>query len=139
MDDPAGGFPNANYTTNADAVLNVANRPNDILANDSSTTGDPLTIIGSDSNSVNGATVMVNADGSFTYDPTGSAALQQLDEGQILAFDTFTYTITDATTPPDGLMDVQVINTVGPKLTTDGESCIFGCCHALCIVKALLA
>ncbi|MCA9208641.1 MAG: tandem-95 repeat protein, partial [Planctomycetales bacterium] len=38
--------------------------------------------------------VSVNSDGTFTYDPTGVAVIQQLTTGQTLV-DTFTYTATD--------------------------------------------
>jgi VCBS repeat-containing protein len=41
-----------------------------------------------------GSAVTINADGSFTYDPTSSAALQALPEGQS-ATDTFTYRAND--------------------------------------------
>ena len=41
-----------------------------------------------------GAIVTVNADGSYTYDPTGVAAFQALGQGQT-ATDSFTYTMQD--------------------------------------------
>ena len=43
-----------------------------------------------------GATVLLNADGTVTYDPDGaSAAISGLQPGQSVV-DTFTYTITDS-------------------------------------------
>jgi len=42
-----------------------------------------------------GATVVVNSDGSFTYDPATSSTLQNLSSGQS-AVDTFYYLITDS-------------------------------------------
>ena len=42
-----------------------------------------------------GATVLVNPDGTFDYDPTAATAIQALDDGDSAA-DTFTYTITDS-------------------------------------------
>ena len=83
-----------------------------VLTNDTDVdASDTLTVIGN-SQSALGAAVTVAADGSFTYDPRTVAALQDLDEGQSIT-DTFTYTVTDATVAPDGLMAVQVINTTG--------------------------
>ena len=49
----------------------------------------------SDATSAKGATVAVAADGSYTYDATGSATLQALAVGETTT-DTFTYTITDS-------------------------------------------
>ena len=51
-----------------------------------------------------GASVLVNGDGSLTYDPTGVAVLQDLATGTA-ATDTFTYTITD----PFGLFDTATV------------------------------
>ena len=76
-----------------DAVLNVP--ANGVLANDTDPdTGDTLTITAFDATSVQGATVTVAADGSYTYDPTGSAALNALAAGATTT-DTFSYTISD--------------------------------------------
>ena len=79
-------------STNEDTVLNVA--PDGVLAND--TGGSlPLEVIGHDDPSANGAAVTVNADGSYTYDPTSVPLLQALAVGESLV-DTFTYTMTNA-------------------------------------------
>lgn len=83
-----------------------------VFANDIDPDTPDLNIATYDSTSAYGASVVVNSDGSFTYDPTGSAQLQDLDEGQWVT-DTFTYTATDATTPPDGLMRVQLLTASG--------------------------
>ncbi len=102
VDDPNGGLPNAAYTTTEDAVLNVPDGPDDVLANDTDPdTGDSINLVTFDSTSVNGAAVVVNPDGSFSYDPSGSATIQTLDQGQPLT-DTFTYTITDSLVPANG-------------------------------------
>ena len=65
-----------------------------LLANDSDPENVPLRIVGFDAASVLGAAVTVNADGSYSYDPSGSAALNALAVGEN-ANDTFTYTISD--------------------------------------------
>jgi autotransporter-associated beta strand protein/VCBS repeat-containing protein len=79
-------------------IIATTNLPN----NNGNNTGlDGLTINGSvasgsivafDSVSDLGATVTMNPDGTFTYDPTGSAELQALAAGESVT-DTFTYTI----------------------------------------------
>ena len=91
-----------------DETLNIPDGVSDILSNDD---GSPLTIVGADNKSANDATVVVNNDGSFSYDPTSSTIIQSLNEGEMLV-DTFTYSITDST-PPDGLFEVQVVSTSG--------------------------
>ncbi|MCA9139121.1 MAG: tandem-95 repeat protein, partial [Planctomycetales bacterium] len=47
-----------------------------------------------------GARVIVHADGSFSYDPTVSAAIAQLQADGIDVVDTFTYTIREVIAPP---------------------------------------
>ncbi|MEB3884988.1 Ig-like domain-containing protein, partial [Lyngbya sp. CCY1209] len=53
-----------------------------------------LTVTGFQTPSTRGAAVTVNDDGSYTYDPTGVAALEALTAGEEVT-DTFTYTIAD--------------------------------------------
>ncbi len=50
-------------------------------------------------NSALGATVIVNADGSFTYDPTSSALIQQLTAQGQDVIDTFSYGVIDPLLP----------------------------------------
>lgn len=76
-----------------DTVLNV-DTTSGVLSNDSDPNTHPLTVTTFQSASVLGATVVVNANGSYTYDPTGVAALQALATGE-LASDAFTYTTGD--------------------------------------------
>ena len=76
-----------------DTVLN-ASAPG-VLANDSDPESDILTVTGFDAVSAKGAAVTVNADGSYTYDPTGSATLGALAVGENTT-DTFTYTVSDS-------------------------------------------
>ncbi len=81
------GFP-----TNEDAILNVP-APG-LLSGDYDPDGQNIEIFDYDTTSALGATVVVNANGSFTYNPTASATLQALNVGGSLT-DTFTYTIVD--------------------------------------------
>jgi VCBS repeat-containing protein len=64
-----------------------------------------------------GATVVVNADGSFTYNPGTSATLQNLGFGQS-AVDTFYYLITDSVQGyAQGIVSITVSGPAGPALT----------------------
>ncbi|MEZ5465268.1 MAG: Ig-like domain-containing protein [Lysobacteraceae bacterium] len=92
---PVNDGPNAvddSFATDEDTVLNVA-APG-VLANDTDPEGDMLAVTAYDAISTQGALVTVNADGSFSYDPTGSAALQALTAGNSVD-DSFGYTIED--------------------------------------------
>ncbi len=80
--------------TDADTALAV-DAAHGVLANDSDPDHlDVLSIAGFDAASAFGAAVSVAADGSYSYDPTGSHALQALAQGEI-ATDSFQYTIVD--------------------------------------------
>lgn len=68
--------------------LYVTSNDFDIDAND------VLTVSAFDAVSALGASISLNADGSLRYDPTGAAALQALNEGD-MAEDTFWYTASD--------------------------------------------
>uniref|UniRef100_UPI003727AC40 tandem-95 repeat protein n=1 Tax=Yoonia sp. R2-816 TaxID=3342638 RepID=UPI003727AC40 len=65
-----------------------------LLGNDSDADGDALTMTAVSATSTHGATLVLNTDGTISYDPTGADAVQALTEGQTLT-DTFTYTIND--------------------------------------------
>ncbi|HEC28894.1 MAG TPA: DUF4347 domain-containing protein, partial [Gammaproteobacteria bacterium] len=80
----------AAYTTDDNTVLSV-NAANGILVNDFNGDGSTISVAGSSPTSTLGATVNVNADGSFSYDPTTSSTLNALAPGASLT-DTFTYT-----------------------------------------------
>ncbi len=91
-------------TINEDTVLNVA-APG-VLANDTDPdTSDVLSVVANTFVTINGAVVTINADGSYTYNPTGSAILQALAVGEYLV-DNFTYTITDG----NGGMDTATVS-----------------------------
>ncbi|MCP4306206.1 MAG: hypothetical protein GY788_15300 [bacterium] len=65
-----------------------------VLVNDTDPDGDVIFVSGFDDTSVYGAVVSVGSDGSYSYDPTGSATIQVLGKGESLV-DSFTYTIDD--------------------------------------------
>jgi VCBS repeat-containing protein len=83
-------------TTDEETVLSLVNGADaSVLGNDTDENmGDTLTIDAADATSAQGATVTVNLDGTFTYDPTGAAALQALNDGDSVV-DSFSYTVTD--------------------------------------------
>ena len=66
-----------------------------ILANDSDPEGEPLSAVAQTVGSALGASVTINADGSFSYDPTTAPGLQSLAAGANTN-DTFQYTVQDA-------------------------------------------
>ena len=112
---------NDTYATNEDTALNVTLVEEGVLDNDTDPEDDSLSVTGSDPTSTMGATVSVNADGTFSYDPTGSATIQALDAGDPTA-DSFTYTISDGDTGTD--TGTVTINLTGvndaPTATNDG-------------------
>ena len=87
----------------------VAAAASGVLANDTDPdAADPLTATTFSGTSGLGAAFTLNGDGSYTYDPTGVAAFDELDGGQSLD-DTFTYTVTDSQGSTDtGLLTVTV-------------------------------
>lgn len=113
-----------------DTIFNTGN----VLANDAGTSLTSTTFGGGDisafdATSVQGATITNNNDGTFGYDPTGSAILQALDTGSDIV-DTFTYTVTDfqgnntvgtVTITVDGVNDAPVVRNESLE-TTDRTS-----------------
>ncbi|MBN4075522.1 DUF4347 domain-containing protein, partial [Gammaproteobacteria bacterium AH-315-E17] len=73
-----------------------------------------------------GATLTLNADGTYTYDPTGSAALQGLAYGET-ATETFTYTIIDNLGNADNAELTVTISGLddAPVLTATGDDPLF--------------
>ncbi|MEZ6135388.1 MAG: tandem-95 repeat protein [Pirellulaceae bacterium] len=84
------------YVTNENTVLQVPAAG--LLSNDSDVDlpADTLSVVGGTIESAFGATVTINADGSFTYDPSAVTSIQQLTTGQNV-LDSFTYMVQDAT------------------------------------------
>lgn len=92
-------------STNANVVLIGSG----LLDNDTDPDAtDTLQVSTADSASAQGAVVNVNADGSFSFDPTGATALISLPAGQSVT-DTFSYTAAD---PFGGTSAAQVTVTV---------------------------
>ncbi len=88
--------PTANDDTLAigeDAVLS-ATASESVLANDRDPEGEPLSVTPFEGTSALGARVTMAADGSYAYDPTVSAAVQALSEGETRT-DSFAYDLTD--------------------------------------------
>ena len=97
--DPVNDAPVAEpdaYTTDEDTLLTVA-APG-LLSNDTDVDLplDTLTAVAGTYQSDLGATVVVNSDGSMSYDPATVPDLQQLTSGQSVS-DTFVYQVQDAT------------------------------------------
>ena len=65
-----------------------------LLANDTDPDGDVLEIVAVSATSELGAAVMLNGDGTITYDPRGAIALRALELGEHLT-DSFTYWVGD--------------------------------------------
>jgi VCBS repeat-containing protein len=109
-DDPDGG----SFTTTATSLLTLSGN-DDILSNDSDVdAADTISITSVASSSALGAAVMLNNDGSVTYDPTVSSPLQNLSTGEIVT-DTFTYTISDVA----GLTDMATVSVDVSAYTPD--------------------
>lgn len=102
----------------------------DVLANDTDD-GAPgnLSIAQFSTTSAMGAAITLNQDGTFTYDPTGSAALQALNTGDAVD-DTFTYAVQDAFGAVSNTATVTVhLNGVDEAPDNDGP--LFGAPIAL--------
>jgi VCBS repeat-containing protein len=81
-------FGRAFFTTNEDTVFTTSN----VLANDTDSDGDTLTISSFDGTSTKGGLITSNNDGTFNYNPNGQ--FESLGAGEQTT-DTFTYTISD--------------------------------------------
>ena len=81
-----------------------------VLANDTDAEGDPLTVTTAGTfTTALGAAVTLGADGSYTYDPTVSAALQAMGSGTSQV-DSFSYSVTDGNGGTDSAsVDVKVV------------------------------
>ena len=80
-----------------------------VLVNDIDPDDDSGTVLEAsfDGFSLYGARVIVNADGSFSYDPSVSATLQQFADDGIDVVDSFTYTITEVAAPQGNSQSVD--------------------------------
>ncbi len=83
------------FATDEDKLLSV-NQAGGVLSNDTDPdSGDTKTVFAFDALSAAEAIVLVQPNGSFTYDPTASGVLKALAMGDIYT-DTFTYTMQDS-------------------------------------------
>ncbi len=98
---------NDNYTTDENSVLTVSARG--VLLNDFDVDGttDTIAVVPKTLRSNLDAVVTINADGSFTYDPSGVLAIQRMTTGQSLN-DTFTYNAIDSSTAQSNLAVVNI-------------------------------
>ena len=91
-------------TTNEDTT--VSGTAPGLMANDTDPDNevdpnkDPLSVSAYDSTSVQGASVTVNANGSYSYNPTAATALQALAVGESVS-DSFNYTVQDSAPQTD--------------------------------------
>ena len=129
-------------TTNEDTVLSVPAAG--VLTNDTDPdAGDTKTVVavngsgasvGTPITTAKGATLTLNANGSYTYDPIAVAAFQALDTGETDT-DTFTYTMQDTaavqstatvTITITGVNDAPVVTTSGgaSAFTEDGGAVV---------------
>ena len=91
-------------STDEDSLLLSAG----LLSNDADPdTGDTLALVAETVTSSMGASVTINGDGTYAYDPTGSMTLQALAQGAA-ASDAFTYQATDGVASTPGTVTITV-------------------------------
>jgi VCBS repeat-containing protein len=92
-------------TTSEDTAIS-----GNVLANDTDAEGDPLTVTSAGTfTTALGAAVTLGADGSYSYDPTVSAALQAMGSGTSQV-DSFSYSVSDGNGGTDtARVDVKVV------------------------------
>jgi len=90
--------------TAGEDVIVPATSSESVLANDSDPEGNPLFVTPFEGTSVLGARVIMADDGSYSYDPTVSAAIQALSDGETLS-DSFVYELADS----DGATDSATV------------------------------
>ena len=112
--------PTANDDTargNEDTVTNIG-----VIGNDTDAESDTLSFLAVDSNSANGATVTINANGtSVDYDPSGAVTLQSLAAGESLN-DTFGYEISDGMLGTDSAIVTITVDGVNDEPTALADS-----------------
>jgi VCBS repeat-containing protein len=91
-DAPIGGTDR--YATSEDTEL-VVGPSQAVTLNDSDPDGDSFSVVPGNVTSLHGAAVVLQADGTFRYDPRNAAVLQALLAGQTLD-DTFSYRLVDS-------------------------------------------
>ena len=107
------------HTTNEDTSL-VVDATEGVLSNDSDVdTTNAISVTAYDSTSAGGASVTVNSDGSFTYNPGGAFDYLALGE---TATDTFTYTITDSGNATDIATVTVLVTGINDAPVADDDS-----------------
>ncbi|MBX3420875.1 MAG: tandem-95 repeat protein [Pirellulaceae bacterium] len=99
---------NDSYSVDENSLLQIS-APG-LLLNDRDVDlpNDQLSVVAGSLQSLFGATVVLNANGSFTYDPRGVPAIQQLPAGQTI-IDTFTYRAVDLAGAQSNLATVTIL------------------------------
>ena len=97
-----------NYTITEDTLLSVSAPGLLALATDADLPNDTLSAVAATTTSVRGVPVIINANGSFSYDPRSVAQIQALSNGQSLA-DSFTYRVQDAIGAQSNLATVNIV------------------------------
>ncbi len=97
-----------------------------LLANDSDVDGDVLTVTAVSATSMHGAALVLNTDGTISYDPRDAEAVRDLAEGETLT-DTFTYTVSDGNGGEStATVSLEVIGAndppIGPPVLPDNSS-----------------
>src|SRR4029077_13982631 len=118
VNDPGPPATSFSVETGEDTALGAGALSGHVTAGEAGDPGDSLTYSGP-TTSPDGALVTVNANGSFSYDPTGVGAFETL-HFDATATDTFTYTVTDnhgKSSTAVATVDVTV-NDPGPTATS---------------------
>jgi hypothetical protein len=96
---------------------NVLNGTFGSSAADSDPDFDPINVSTTGSiTTAQGATVLMDANGNFTYDPTSSATLDALNTGDAPVIDTFSYTITDGLLNDTATVSISVSGVNDPPV-----------------------
>ena len=115
-DDPVVVDDSANGSDLAGPSFNVLANDSDVDANDTLTVvslnGNPVGIGGLSILSGEEATISINQDGSFSYDPSTSADIASLANGSTLV-DTITYEVSDGTVTVSGIITITSGGSIG--------------------------
>ena len=107
------------YITDEDTAINI-NAASGVLSNDSDIdTSDVLSVSDLDTTTTTGS-VILNADGSFSYDPNGQFA-NPLAVGET-ATDTFSYTVSDGNGSMDTATVTLTIHGVNAPVTANADT-----------------
>ncbi|MEJ2750122.1 MAG: Ig-like domain-containing protein [Anaerolineae bacterium] len=125
-DSPVAVDVNAGATTNENTTLNIS-APGVLLGDTDPDTSDTPQAVSGSVTSANGASVSINTNGSYAFNPTGATALQSLTASGSIQ-DTFIYTVTDGhsgfdtavvTVTVTGVNDAPVLDNSGNMLLSN--------------------